>query len=142
MRNAPPFEKGASSLPHADESSIRKILVIDDNREAADLLAELLSALGWEGKAAYSGEDGLGLLSSYRPDLVFLDIEMPGISGYDFVRKARGREEFAALPIVAVTGYGAEEDRVRSIQLGFTAHLVKPVSARDLREILTGDIGA
>lgn len=129
-----------ASLPTAEESKIKKILVIDDNIAAADSLVQLLQALGWHAQALYSAESTSEFFSQNLVDLVFLDIGMPRMDGYELVRILR--EGFPELPIVAVTGYGLEEDKIKAIQSGFSAHITKPIGARDLREILTGDIGA
>ncbi len=129
-----------ASLPTADESSVRKILVVDDNKTATDTLVELLTILGFKAAGAYSAAESLAFLERHKVDMIFLDISMPGMSGYELVRLLKEHDGFAKIPIVAVTGHGLEDDKIRAIQSGFNAHITKPVSARDLREILTGDL--
>ncbi len=134
--------KPNASMPDVGESSIRKILVVDDNQAAADSLSRLLNALGWQTIAVYSGEQALSFLEKDKVDLIFLDIGMPGMTGYELVRILKEHDRHSKIPVVAVTGYGLEDDKIKAIQAGFSAHITKPIGARDLREILTGDIVA
>ena len=131
-----------ASMPTVGESKIKKILVVDDNKVAADSLVRLLDALGWQAVAVYSGVETIEFLEKRVVDLVFLDIGMPEMSGYELIRILRQNDKFKDLPIIAVTGYGLEDDKIKAIQSGFNAHITKPIGARDLREILTGDIVA
>jgi CheY-like chemotaxis protein len=133
--------KPTASMPTAAESNIRTILVVDDDKECADVLVGLLVALGWIAEAVYSGRRALVFLENHLVDLVFLDIDMPQMDGYELVRILKSHDQFFSTPIVAVTGHKLENDKIKAIQAGFTAHISKPICSRDLREILTGDIG-
>ncbi len=106
----------------------RRVLLVDDNRDAAEMLAELLRAAGHEVVVAFDGPSALGTLPGFNPEVALLDIGLPVMDGYDLARKLK-----AALPasprLVAITGYGQEHDHRRSLEAGFDAHLVKPVQA-------------
>jgi PAS domain S-box-containing protein len=114
----------------------RRILVVDDDRDAADSLALLLRLWGHEVRTSHDGQSALKAARSYQPDLVLLDIGLPGLNGYEVGRQLR--EEFGKeqMLLVAMTGYGQEEDRRRSQQAGFDHHWVKPVDPVALRALL------
>jgi CheY-like chemotaxis protein len=76
------------------------------------------------------------MAGSFRPEVILLDLEMTGMDGYEVASRLRGRSDYSQVRIVAVTGWGHEEDRRRSLEMGFDLHLVKPVTARDLRALL------
>ena len=86
---------------------------------------------------AYDGPAALELVRRRRPDLVLLDIGLPGMDGYEVARRCRQDEDLRGIMLVAMTGYGKDEDRRRSQEAGFNAHLVKPVNLEDLRVLLT-----
>jgi CheY-like chemotaxis protein len=109
--------------------------VIDDNRDAAELMAMLVQELGGECRAAYDGESGLREVVTSRPDVVLLDIGMPGLDGYNTCRHIR-RELGDDVLIVAVTGYGQAHDKDASARAGFDAHLTKPADATALEKLL------
>jgi CheY-like chemotaxis protein len=106
----------------------KRVLVVDDNVDAAKGIAELLSTLGHEACVAYDGPSALGVAQAFKPNVCLLDIELPVMDGYELARRLR---EIAGLPadmrMVAVTGYGRETDHRRTTEGGFSAHLVKPV---------------
>ncbi len=112
------------------------VLVVDDNEDAAASLAMLLEMEGHEVAQAFSGEQALALSAARRPDVVLLDIGMPGMSGHDVARAMRQRDGANAPWLVALTGWGHAGDRERSRQAGFDAHLVKPVSIQELLALL------
>jgi CheY-like chemotaxis protein len=112
-----------------------RILVVDDNADAADSLAEVVRSMGHHAEVAYSGLTALQIAADGRFDLVMLDIGMPGMDGYEVARRLR-RIVGPATHIVAVTGYGAEEDRRRSREAGFDDHVVKPMMPQTLSWIL------
>jgi CheY-like chemotaxis protein len=114
----------------------RRVLVIDDNQDAADSTAMLLGVLGAQPHVAYDGESGLAALKSWRPDLVLLDLGMPGMDGFEVARRIRADAETAALPVVALTGWGQQQDRQRTLEAGFDRHLVKPADPQTLRAVL------
>ena len=114
----------------------RRILVVDDNRDSADSMLLLLRALGHEVRACYHGEDALVLAPRFRPDLVLLDIGLPGIDGYEVARRLRETREGTALVLAAMSGFGREADRRRAREAGFDHHLVKPVDPDALETLL------
>ncbi len=113
-----------------------RILVVDDNRDAAESLAILMELWGHEVKRAYHGTNALELSADYRPDVIFLDIGLPGMDGYEVAAQLRASAATAGAMLIAVTGYGQEEDRRRSHRAGFDQHLVKPVSPDNLHSLL------
>jgi CheY-like chemotaxis protein len=127
-----------SSLPTLG----RRILVVDDNRDAVDALAMMLRLNGSDVEVAYDGASGLATAQSFRPDAVVLDIGLPGMDGYEVARRLRTRPETADKLIVAVTGYGQKEDRERAHASGFDHHLVKPIESETLIRLLAGQRGS
>jgi PAS domain S-box-containing protein len=123
----------AAALPPADG---QRVLVVDDNADAAGTLEMLLKSLGYETRVVYGGAEALRVAAEFRPDVVMLDIGMPGLDGYEVARRLRAMKKGAALRIVAVTGWGQESDRQRSREAGFDVHLVKPVEPADLVRVL------
>src|SRR5262245_26391273 len=124
------------------ESSARRILVVEDNVDAADSLAMLLRLLGNDVRTAHDGPAALAAARAYRPDVVLLDLGLPRMSGYEVCRRLR-EEHFANGPlVVALTGYGQDEDRRRTREAGFDRHLVKPVNPEELREVLAEGHGS
>ncbi len=104
-------------------------LVIDDNRDAADSLARLLSVvLGCEARFITDPTSALLAIEEDRPDVVFLDIGMPDIDGYELARQIRVKYPKESIQLVAVTGHSSDDDRTRSHFVGFDAHLMKPAS--------------
>lgn len=103
--------------------STHRVLLVDDNRDSADTLAMLLKVLGTEVKIAYDGKSALDALRIYRPSLVLLDIGMPGMDGYDVARQVRQISEFCDLVLIALTGWGQDDDRRRTKEAGFDHHL-------------------
>jgi two-component system CheB/CheR fusion protein len=117
----------------------RRIVVVDDNRDAAETLAELLSLWGWDARVAIEGVSGLALVEAFRPAVVILDIGMPGRDGYQVAQELRKREragDHTLRSVIALTGFGQREDRERAFAAGFDHHLTKPVDPERLRELL------
>jgi PAS domain S-box-containing protein len=112
----------------------RSILVVDDNQDAADMLAMLLGALGLRTQVAYDGPHALRVAEASPPEAVLVDIGLPVMDGYEL--GGRLRERWPAMRVVALTGYGQDADRHRSLEAGFEDHLVKPVALDDLRHVL------
>jgi PAS domain S-box-containing protein len=129
-----PTEEG---LPPAAAPGRRRVLVVDDNRDAALSLAMLLRIMGNETRAAHDGVEALDVAAGFRPDVVILDIGMPRLNGYETCRRFREQPGGRAVVLVALTGWGAADDRERSREAGFDAHLVKPVDPEALEELLT-----
>jgi PAS domain S-box-containing protein len=119
----------ASVLPN------RRVLVVDDNRDAASSLALLLKLLGAEVQVANDGPSALEMLPAYRPTVVLLDIGMPGMDGYEVARRMRKQPEGQDLMLIALTGWGQEEDRRRTNQAGFNHHLIKPADVNALKSL-------
>jgi PAS domain S-box-containing protein len=114
-----------------------RILVVEDSVAAAKLLARVLKGIGnHEVQVAYEGETGLKIAAEFRPDLVLLDIGLPGIDGFEVARRLRQLPEGDRPLVAAVTGYGQEEDRRRSREAGFDEHLLKPIGLDVVRGLL------
>jgi CheY-like chemotaxis protein len=120
--------------PRATSSAGDSILVVDDNCDAADLLGDLLDSLGYQVRVAHDGPAALALLPGYTPQAALLDIGLPQMDGYQLARELR--ERLPGIHMIAITGYGQEHDRERALAAGFAAHLVKPVSIVQVRELL------
>ncbi|HYF19465.1 MAG TPA: ATP-binding protein [Ramlibacter sp.] len=120
----------------------RSALVVDDNRDSADTLAMLLSVLGCRVRVAYGGEEALTTASADPPELVLLDLGMPGMDGLETCRRMRASDWGRRLLIVALTGWGHEDDRRRTREAGFDAHLVKPVDPKLVADLLAPDVPA
>ena len=114
--------------------SLLRVLIVDDNRDAADSLAMLLQFEGRQTLCVYSGEEALQVLAAFNPQLVLLDIGLPGIDGYEVARRLKAAA--AELHVIALSGYGQLEDRQRSAAAGFDGHLVKPVDLAALKHAL------
>ncbi|MES2189025.1 MAG: PAS domain-containing protein [Pseudomonadota bacterium] len=119
-----------------------RVLVVDDNLDAGDTLAVILDMLGAEVRVARNGIEALQTFAAYKPSVVLLDIGMPGMNGYEVARAIRSR--FAAHPtvLVALTGWGQEDDRRRASEAGFDHHLLKPAEIESLQQLLSDIEGA
>lgn len=117
----------------------RRILIVDDNRDAADTLGELLSTLGATISVAHSGREALDVLDSFDPQAVLLDIGMPEMDGYEVARQIRSTAAHSDLLLIALTGWGQDHDQQRSRDAGFDHHIVKPPDVDRLRELLAVD---
>jgi CheY-like chemotaxis protein len=119
-------------------SAVRRVLVVDDNRDSAESLAALLALLGHEVEQAHDGRSALEVAARRAPDLVLLDLGMPGVSGYEVARRLRADANTAGTALIALTGYGSDEDRRATRDAGFDGHLVKPIDFQALERILAG----
>ncbi|MBN9683876.1 MULTISPECIES: ATP-binding protein [unclassified Corallococcus] len=119
-----------------------RVLIVDDNRDAADVLSESLEFLGCTTRVAYDGPSGLEAAKAFRPEIALLDIGLPVMDGYELAQRLRRQEGPRPLKLVAVTGYGQESDRQRSKAAGFDAHLVKPLHFETLEALLKDLTGA
>jgi PAS domain S-box-containing protein len=126
------------SSKRAKASVTHRILVVDDNRDSADSLAMVLRLAGHDVRTVHDGRQALVVAGTYRPDLVLLDIGLPGMDGFAVARHMRSQPELAEVVLVALTGYGTEDDRHRSQEAGFNHHMVKPVHFEALKELLAG----
>ena len=124
--------------PTADGTPSRRILVVDDNVDAADALALLLRLSGHDAVTAFDGIEALDRAAKFQPDIVLLDIGMPRLDGYGTARAMRAEPWGRDLTLVALTGWGQPKDRDRTVAAGFDAHLVKPVAADALLEVIRG----
>jgi CheY-like chemotaxis protein len=125
-----------SEEKRAGVSGRRRVLVVDDNRDAATSLAIMLRLMGNESKTAHDGLEALEVAAAFRPDLVLLDIGMPKLNGYDTARQIRKQSWGKHMTLVALTGWGQEEDRRKSREAGFDSHMVKPIQLQDLEKLL------
>jgi CheY-like chemotaxis protein len=114
----------------------RKILVVDDNLDSAASLGRLLQLLGQEVHQAHDGVDAIDAADEFQPDVVLMDIGLPKLNGYDAGREIRLRAGSRALTIIAVTGWGQDEDKQRAAAAGFDGHFTKPIDATQLQAML------
>lgn len=113
-----------------------RVLVVDDNVDAADTLAAVLDMMGHAAQVAHDGAQALALVPQFLPDVIFLDIGLPGMSGYEVARALRRIPAGANVVLVALTGWGAENDRSQSSAAGFDHHLTKPANLLAIGELL------
>ncbi len=132
-----------TSLPsEQNEANGGRILVVEDNVDAAETMQMLLSISGYETRTAYDGATALELAKAFRPQVVFLDIGLPGKNGYEVARELRTLPEMHSTLLVALTGYGHDDDRRRANEAGFDAFQVKPVAPDALESLLTDHFAA
>jgi CheY-like chemotaxis protein len=129
--SAPYRENAPSTAPR------RRILVVDDNEDAANSLAMMLQLEGHDVCTAYSASGALSAAEQQKPEVVFLDIGLPKLDGYEVARRLRAQYGSASPHLIALTGYGRPEDRARALTAGFAAHLTKPVDPQQLRQVLS-----
>ncbi|NHZ39310.1 hybrid sensor histidine kinase/response regulator [Massilia aquatica] len=127
---------GAATPPASAAGGLR-VLVVDDNVDAADMLSELMDIIGHASRVANDGPRALVLAEQFRPEVVFLDIGMPGMNGYEVARALRGMTHLEPLVLVALTGWGDDKDRARSKEAGFDHHLIKPANLEAVERLLT-----
>ncbi len=125
-------EPGSLAVP------THRILVVDDNRDAADSMGMLLRMLGNDVHTAYDGLEAVGAVAAFQPQVVLLDIGLPKLNGFEAARRMRENDRGGNLVLIALTGWGQEEDRRRSKEAGFDYHLTKPVDFADLQKLLLG----
>lgn len=130
------FDDGQPPRENVHPHRRLKILVVDDNQDAADSLAMLLQANGHRTRTEYNGEAALRAAGEFQPDAVLCDLGLPGIDGNEVAQRLRADRRYAATLLIALTGWGSEEDKRRTRKAGFDRHLVKPVSAELLGEVL------
>ena len=113
-----------------------RILVVDDNHDSALSLAMMLSIMGHETRTAHDGESAVETAESFLPEVVLLDIGLPKLNGYEVAQRIREQSWGASMFLIAVTGWGQEEDRQRSSEVGLNVHMVKPVEPAALEKLL------
>jgi two-component system cell cycle response regulator DivK len=109
-----------------------RILVVEDNPKNLKLLRDVLRFSGYEVIEATSGEDGVRLAAAEHPDLILMDLQLPGIDGAEALRRIRAAEPVRAVPVVAVTAFAMDDDRQSAFDSGFTGYVEKPISVRRL----------
>jgi CheY-like chemotaxis protein len=114
-----------------------RILVVDDNHDSALSLAMMLSIMGHETRTAHDGESAVAAAESFLPEVVLLDIGLPKLNGYEVAQRIREQPWGTTMFLIAVTGWGQEEDRQRSSEVGLNVHMVKPVEAAALEKLLS-----
>ena len=134
-------------MPHPDSETgegvpIRRVLVVDDNVDAADSLAMLLRLEGQDVNVVYDGVAALEIARSKPPRVAFFDLGMPVMDGYELARRFRANAALRDATLVALTGWGQPEDRQRAVDAGFDHHLVKPVGLDALRRLLSDAVDA
>jgi PAS domain S-box-containing protein len=122
--------------PQPPQSRRMRILVVDDQPDMADCVALLVETLGHHARAVYDGATAMAITRSEAPDVMFVDVGMPGMTGYDVAREVRLRSDLSRVRLIALTGYGRDEDRTRALEAGFDLHLTKPVADATLRSVL------
>ncbi|HZZ72001.1 MAG TPA: ATP-binding protein [Pirellulales bacterium] len=133
----PPNGTAASANLSAHQAAtVNRILVVDDNQDSANSLSMLLEMGGSETQTAFDGLAAVAAAESFRPHIVLLDIGLPLLNGYEVARKIRGEGWGQSMILVALTGWGHEDDRKKSREVGFNHHLVKPVRYRDLSQLI------
>jgi CheY-like chemotaxis protein len=113
----------------------QRVLIVDDNKEAAEMLGMIVQMLGNEVRTAYGGRRGIEIAAEFRPELVFMDLRMPGMDGFEAARHIRQQPGGQAITLVALTGSGQDTDKKRTKEAGFHHHLVKPARRSDLQEL-------
>ncbi len=135
---AAPVSKGGRK-PINERWPQHRILVVDDNEDSAIVLGKVLKRLyGQEVEVAHDGPSALKVAQSFRPDVILLDIGLPGMDGYEVARRLRAMPGFEAVTLLALTGWGQDEDRIKSRDAGFDQHLVKPVDPESILVLLAG----
>jgi PAS domain S-box-containing protein len=132
----PPSGDAEAEAEQVSADAGLKILVVDDNRDAADTCAMLLEASGHHVQTAYTGRQALELARAFRPHAMLLDIGLPDVDGYKLAQQVRATPWGRVAVLIAVTGWGQEEDRQRAVAAGFDQHLVKPISADTVEALL------
>jgi CheY-like chemotaxis protein/nitrogen-specific signal transduction histidine kinase len=133
---APVNASGTKPVSARNKTARHRILIVDDNEDSAQSLLTLLDILGHDVRQANSGTLALELAAEFVPDVVLLDLGMPGMSGYDVARAFQTQSNLRDLCIIALSGYGSEEDRRRTHSAGFYHHLVKPIDFAALESVL------
>ncbi|PVX72277.1 ATP-binding protein [Paraburkholderia unamae] len=129
-------ERGAAKESTLIARAVRRVLVVDDNRDAAESLAMLLSIAGHDVRVAHAGEAALALARAFEPQAVLLDLGMPDLSGYEVARALRAMPQARDMVVVALTGWGQDEDRRKTIAAGFDWHITKPADPDQIKALL------
>jgi two-component system CheB/CheR fusion protein len=130
--------RSAEAMVESGPAVSRRILVVDDNKDSAESMAMLLRLSDHEVRIAYDGDAALSLAAEHAPEVVLLDIGLPGMDGYQVARRLRELPQTRESLLIALTGYGQAEDRRRSTEAGFDGHFVKPVHIEALHQLIAG----
>jgi PAS domain S-box-containing protein len=130
-----------TTMPRLGAARGHRVLVVDDNRDGAQMISGLLREAGYEVRTALDGTQALSLADDFRPRVAILDVGLPAMDGYTLGRELRARMGTAAPILIALTGYGQEQDQRRSAEAGFTLHLVKPVDGLRLNHLVDALVG-
>jgi CheY-like chemotaxis protein len=114
-----------------------RVLVVEDNALNLKLVRDVLLHAGFDVVEARSGEDGIARAREYQPDIILMDLQLPGIDGTEAMRTIKGSPIGSSIPIVALTAFAMSEDRERALRNGFDGYLIKPISVRDLARQVT-----
>jgi len=133
---APAVEAELPAAGAAGPEAPRRVLVVDDNADAAETLGMVLGLMGHRAELAYDGAGALSMAAKFKPDIIFVDIGMPGMSGYELAGRIRADLGMRDARLIALSGFGTEDDRRRSAQSGFDAHIVKPIDPDTLPGVL------
>jgi DNA-binding response OmpR family regulator len=125
-----------ASQPIGRAEATQRILIVDDNRDSAASLAMLLDLAGYETFLAHDGLEAVAAAERFRPDVILLDLGLPKLNGFDAARRIRNEVWGKTMRLIALTGWGQEDDRRRSSESGFDAHIVKPVDLGALMSLL------
>jgi CheY-like chemotaxis protein len=132
---------GATNVAQAGVLGRLKVLVVDDDEDARDLISTTMRHAGAQVMSASSADEALQLLESAEPDVIVSDIAMPNGTGYDLVRQVRATPRLARIPAIALTAFGRLEDRERALDAGFNFHVVKPVEPMHLVHAVAAAVG-
>lgn len=133
---------GGERPPRApDQPGRRRVMVVDDNADAAEMMRAILELHGHEVCVAHDGPSALAALGGFRPQVALLDIGLPGMDGYQLAARLRADERCCDACLVAVTGWGQEDDRRLADQAGFDAHLTKPADPEEVRRLVAAPPG-
>jgi PAS domain S-box-containing protein len=139
LRTSMPQQSEAAAADAAQPASGgRRVLLVDDNVDAMEMMAFLLAEMGYDAHTTADAADIIELALAQRPDVIVLDIGLPNVDGYEVARMLKRHPELRAIRLVAHTGYGSPEDRRKALEAGFDAHLVKPAELDDLEKALQG----
>ena len=130
----PPPGSTAATVPGGHR---RRVLIVDDSVDTAATMAMLLNESGHEVQIAHDGPTALQVAGDYRPEVVILDIGLPGLNGYEVARQLRQHPLLGGAMLIAMTGYGQESDRQRAVAAGFDHHLVKPANFATIQRLLS-----
>jgi two-component system CheB/CheR fusion protein len=133
---SPSPEDPARRLERRPLPADTRVVVVEDNADSRDMLCELLRRAGVECQAAESGTAALGLIDAWRPNVVILDLGLPGMDGFEIARRLRASDKYTGIRLIALTGYGQAADRTAAQEAGFDVHLVKPVNGDHLLTLL------